>query len=109
MRKTVSLVSMSRLATGYKNYCRELFRLVNKKSCNYDFAMSKQMAELLRAKIVESGVSANRLAEITDVKQQTISEFLRGAGISLSTAQKLADHFGLVLTDNQRSARKRRS
>ena len=59
--------------------------------------MSEQMAELLRKTIRDSGLSANALWELTGVAQPTISEFLRGKDLRLSTAQKLADHFGLVL------------
>jgi plasmid maintenance system antidote protein VapI len=59
--------------------------------------MSEQISKQLRSAIISSGQSAAGLGAIAGVKQQTISEFLRGAGISLSTAQKLADHFGLVL------------
>ena len=59
--------------------------------------MSKRMAEILRNRILASGLSARALAALTDVKQQTISEFLRGKDIRLATAQKLADHFGLAL------------
>jgi plasmid maintenance system antidote protein VapI len=40
-----------------------------------------------------------RLSKVVDVKQVTISAFLRGEGISLATAQKLADHFGLMLDE----------
>jgi plasmid maintenance system antidote protein VapI len=60
--------------------------------------MKPAMADQLRAKIRECGMSAAALGKIVDVKQQTISEFLRGQGITLATAQKLADHFGLRLT-----------
>jgi plasmid maintenance system antidote protein VapI len=56
------------------------------------------MAELLRKTIRDSGMSAGELHRQTGVKQPTISTFLNGAGISLSTAQVLADYFGLVLS-----------
>lgn len=59
--------------------------------------MSEQMAELLRDTIRKSGISANQLARETGLTQPSISAFLNGAGISLTTAQKLADHFSLVL------------
>lgn len=60
--------------------------------------MSEQMATILRETINASKISANQLAALTGVKQQTISTFLRGEGISLATAQKIADYFGLALT-----------
>lgn len=57
------------------------------------------MAEKLRQAIRDSGISANQLGKLTDVKQQTISAFLLGASISLVNAQRLADHFRLVLVE----------
>lgn len=60
------------------------------------------MANILRDKISASGLSANQLAKLVDVRQQTISTFLLGEGISLATAQKLADYFGLVLDEPKR-------
>ena len=65
--------------------------------------MSKKMADLLRQKIRDSGLSANALGKLTDVKQQTISEFLRGKDIRLATAQKLADYFCLRLSERHGS------
>lgn len=59
--------------------------------------MSQQMATLLRDTIRASGLSAAKLSELTGVTQPTITEFLRGKDLRLATAQKLADHFGLVL------------
>lgn len=59
--------------------------------------MSEQIAEMLRQVIRDSEISGLQLSRETGIKQPTISMFLNGAGISLSTAQKLADHFGLVL------------
>lgn len=54
------------------------------------------LAGLLRRLIRESGLSARKLAAETGVKQQTISEFLRGKDVRLGTAQKLMDHFGVT-------------
>jgi plasmid maintenance system antidote protein VapI len=54
-------------------------------------------ADILRQEIRESGKSANTLAKLTGVKQQRISEFLRGKDIRLDTAQKLFDYFRLEL------------
>lgn len=55
------------------------------------------MAERLRQAIRDSGLSALALSKMTGVAQPRISEFLLGRDIKLTTAQKLADHFGLVL------------
>jgi plasmid maintenance system antidote protein VapI len=59
--------------------------------------MPRDMAELLRAAIRRSGLSANRLAKATHVSQPTITIFLNGKDIRLKTAQKLADYLGLEL------------
>jgi len=85
----------------YNNYCRHRARLVNNKSCEYHYGMSKTMADLLRAKIRASGLSAAKLGKETGVTQQAISVFLRGKDIRLDTAQKLADYFGLTLKEKK--------
>jgi plasmid maintenance system antidote protein VapI len=59
--------------------------------------MSEQMADLLRSRIRRSGISALALSKLCGVPQQRISDFLNGNDIRLRTAQKLADHFGLIL------------
>ena len=51
------------------------------------------LPEALREEIRLSGMSANALSKVVDVKQQTISEFLRGKDIRAETAQKLIDYF----------------
>jgi DNA-binding XRE family transcriptional regulator len=57
------------------------------------------LAETLRVAIRDSGLSARKLADLVDVKQQTLSTFLVGqADIRISTAQKLMDHFKLTVT-----------
>ncbi|MSR58283.1 MAG: XRE family transcriptional regulator [Planctomycetaceae bacterium] len=59
---------------------------------------SADLADVLRAAIRDSGLSARRLGEMTDVKQQTISTILNGqADIRLSTAQRLMDYFGITV------------
>jgi plasmid maintenance system antidote protein VapI len=58
---------------------------------------TKTLADMLREKIRECGLSANTLAGLTGIKQQTISEFLRGKDIRLATAQKLFDYFGITI------------
>lgn len=59
--------------------------------------MNKQMADVLRQKIRDSGLSANRLGKETGVTQQAISVFLKGKDIRLETAQKLVDYFRMAL------------
>ncbi len=55
------------------------------------------MAELLRSKIRESGLTLTRLSELTGVPQPRLTVFMQGHDIRLATGQKLADYFGLVL------------
>jgi transcriptional regulator with XRE-family HTH domain len=55
------------------------------------------MRDVLCEAVKKSGLSANQLAKETGVFQQTLSEFLRGKGIRLETAEKLAAYFGLEL------------
>jgi predicted transcriptional regulator len=59
--------------------------------------MPKEMADSLRAAIRNSGQSASALARRTGVPQPTITRFLAGADMKLSTASKLAAHLGLEL------------
>ncbi len=59
--------------------------------------MSKQMADLLRAKIRSSGMTLTEVADKTGVPQPRLTVFMQGKDIRLATAQKLADHFGLKL------------
>lgn len=59
--------------------------------------MSKAMADTLRDAIRKSGKSANQLAAETGVPQPTITRFLAGADMKLSTAERLATHLGLKL------------
>lgn len=59
--------------------------------------MSKAMADALRAAIRKCGKSANELAKETGVPQPTITRFLAGADMKLSTAEKLASRLGLRL------------
>jgi transcriptional regulator with XRE-family HTH domain len=55
------------------------------------------MIEELKQAIRKSGLSALQLSKETGVAQPTITEFLRGADMRLSTAQKLANYLGLKL------------
>lgn len=59
--------------------------------------MPKELADKLRDAIRKSGLSANALAAETDVPQQTISRFLLGADMKLSTASKIAAYLKLDL------------
>lgn len=59
--------------------------------------MSKEMAETLRAAIVNSGKSANEIAKETGVPQPTITRFLAGADMRVSRASKIAAYLGLEL------------
>jgi len=59
--------------------------------------MSKELADKLRAAIRASGQSANELGRLTGVPQPTITRFLAGADMKLSTASRLAAHLGLEL------------
>ncbi len=49
----------------------------------------------LRAAIRRSGASAYRLGQETKVPQQTITRFLNGADMKLSTASRLAEFLGM--------------
>jgi hypothetical protein len=55
----------------------------------------------LRAAIRRSGASAYRLAEETKVPQPTITRFLNGADMKLSTASKVARHLKLRLVKSK--------
>jgi plasmid maintenance system antidote protein VapI len=59
--------------------------------------MGKEMAEILRAAIVNSGQSANEIAKATGVPQPTITRFLAGADMRVSRASKIAAYLGLEL------------
>ncbi len=57
--------------------------------------MPKDLADVLRAAIRDSGLSALKLSGLTGVPQQRISDFLRGRDIRMSTANKLAAYLRL--------------
>lgn len=59
--------------------------------------MPKGPAEILRAAIRKSGLSAMQICRETGVAQPTITEFLRGKDIKLKTAEALMKRFGLVI------------
>lgn len=60
--------------------------------------MPKHMADVLREAIRKSGLTALALSTETGVSQPTITEFLRGKDIRMTTADKLARRLGLALT-----------
>lgn len=59
--------------------------------------MSKELANILREAINNSGESANAIARATGVPQPTITRFLAGADMKLSTAARLAEYLKLEL------------
>lgn len=67
--------------------------------------MTSDLAQSLRTAIAHSGMGHNELARAVDIPQPTITRFLNGADMKLSTAAKLAEYFGLEL----RPAKRRRS
>ena len=63
------------------------------------------MADTLRQAIRDSGLSANELWRQCGVKQTTISGFLRGRDIRLSSAQAIATHLGFELVKSKTKKR----
>lgn len=59
--------------------------------------MKAKLDDALRKAIQNSGLSANELARRTGVPQPTITRFLAGADMRLSTAAKIAAYLGLSL------------
>lgn len=59
--------------------------------------MNQDFSETLRQSITNCGLSANALAEKTGVPQPTITRFLHGADMRLSTAERLAAILHLVM------------
>jgi plasmid maintenance system antidote protein VapI len=56
------------------------------------------IAEELRRKVRECGLSVNAVAKAAGVAQPVLHRFMTGErDLTLSTAQRLADHFGLEL------------
>ena len=66
------------------------------------------LSDQLRAKIRESGKSANQLAREIGIPQPTITTFLNGKDVRLETANKLAVYFGLRLCDEPAPAKSKR-
>jgi len=64
---------------------------------SYTLPMSKELADTLRDAINRSGESANAISRATGVPQPTITRFLAGADMKLSTAARLAAYLGFEL------------
>lgn len=57
------------------------------------------ISETLRAAIRDSEVSLRDLGEATGIDHSQLSRFARGdRGLTIACLDRLADHFGLVLT-----------
>lgn len=64
---------------------------------DYDWSMPREFADILRNAITASGHSAYGLAKKTGVPQSTITRFLNGSDMRISTASRLAAFLGLEL------------
>jgi plasmid maintenance system antidote protein VapI len=60
-------------------------------------AKRKTLADVLRQRIRDCGLSAAELAKLTGTTQPTITVFLNGRDIRLMTAQKLMDYFKITV------------
>jgi predicted transcriptional regulator len=63
--------------------------------------MKSNLTNDLRAAVRNCGKSANQLSKLTGVPHPTITRFLAGVGLRLSTAEKLADYLGLKFTPHK--------
>lgn len=59
--------------------------------------MPKDMADVLRKAIDSSGLPLLTIAQETGVSPATLSEFMAGADMRLSTASKIAEYLKLEL------------
>jgi plasmid maintenance system antidote protein VapI len=58
----------------------------------------RPIGEILRVAIQESGLSLQRLSELTGVERASLSRFVRGERtLRLDMAERLATYFGLEL------------
>jgi plasmid maintenance system antidote protein VapI len=60
-------------------------------------AKRKSIGDVLREAIKGTGKSAEKIAVVTGVPRPTITRFLAGADMRLSTAEKLAAYLGYEL------------
>jgi plasmid maintenance system antidote protein VapI len=59
---------------------------------------TRTMSDVLKAAILDSGMSHNRLAQESGVERLSIARFVKGErSMRLDMADKLAVYFGLVL------------
>jgi hypothetical protein len=65
------------------------------------------MTELLRAALLASP-SLNAIEKATGVRRQTLASFMRAEQVSihLASADRLAEHFGIVCSRPERAKRK---
>jgi hypothetical protein len=68
--------------------------------------MNDQIAETIRKSVLSSDQSLTAIALACGISYSRLHDFMGGRDIKLSTAQKLAAHFGLTL--NKTPRRKRR-
>ena len=60
-------------------------------------AQKKKLTETLRQALLECNVSLNQIWLDTGIRIRSLQRFRDGHSISLYTADKLAEYFGLVL------------
>ncbi len=64
------------------------------------------LTDQLRQAIVESGLSHYAIAKATGVSQPVLTRFVNGTrSVSIETASKLANHFGMWLAKPRQSRR----
>ncbi|HWA97619.1 MAG TPA: helix-turn-helix transcriptional regulator [Pirellulales bacterium] len=61
--------------------------------------MPDDLAKMLRSAALSSGQSHADIARATGIPQPTVTRFLNGADMKLSTAARLAAYFGLELRE----------
>ncbi|NLN92715.1 MAG: hypothetical protein GX130_05305 [Candidatus Hydrogenedens sp.] len=71
-----------------------------------DTKKHKTLSDALRETMIESGVSLNRIWLDTGVRLRSLQRFRDGDSIALTTADKLADYFGLTLVKKEEEDKK---
>jgi len=71
----------------------------------YTFDMPKLLAEILRDAIRNSGQPLLMIAKAAGVAVSTLSEFMSGADMRLSNAEKIAAYLGLELRTGKKQRR----
>lgn len=64
--------------------------------------MPKELADILRAAIRDSGLSEIEIARRTGVPQSRINDFMNGGDMRLTNAGKIARYLGLELKRTRR-------